>query len=83
MPQPHRPLPEPGPPFPVGTLVHDAIRDQVGEYRDMLGTCVYLRPVGGGREWATRPEAVRRATDAERITAGVRAANARSLGRPA
>jgi hypothetical protein len=37
-----------------------------------------VRPVGGGREWQADPAALRLATDQERLSAGVRAANDRA-----
>ncbi|MEU0966334.1 hypothetical protein ABZ357_13270 [Streptomyces sp. NPDC005917] len=61
-----------------GTLLYDTATDQVGEYRDQSGPYAMLRPVGGGREWQADPAALRPATDRERISAGVRAANDRS-----
>lgn len=38
-----------------------------------------LRPVGGGREWQADPALIRPATAEERLSAGVKAANARSV----
>ncbi|MEU9379799.1 hypothetical protein AB0D38_01785 [Streptomyces sp. NPDC048279] len=61
-----------------GTLFYDTATDQVGEYRDQLGPYAMLRPVGGGREWQADPAVLRPATDRERLSAGVRAANDRS-----
>ncbi|MFG2643709.1 hypothetical protein ACGFYP_22385 [Streptomyces sp. NPDC048370] len=40
-----------------------------------------LRPVGGGREWQADPDALRPATPEERLSAGVRAVNARTRTR--
>ncbi|MEU9243907.1 hypothetical protein [Streptomyces sp. NPDC048385] len=62
----------------LGALLYDTATDQVGEYRDRSGPYAMLRPVGGGREWQADPAALRPATDRERISAGVRAANDRS-----
>ncbi|MFI5795151.1 hypothetical protein [Streptomyces sp. NPDC051677] len=50
---------------PVGTVMKDTARDKFGEFRERLGGRVYLRPVGGGREWAASPDVVRQATYAE------------------
>ncbi|MER5529686.1 hypothetical protein ABT075_34735 [Streptomyces sp. NPDC002677] len=61
-----------------GTLFYDTATDQVGEYRDQSGPYAILRPVGGGREWQADPATLRPATDRERLSAGVRAANDRS-----
>ncbi|MEV7322508.1 hypothetical protein [Streptomyces sp. NPDC093970] len=61
-----------------GTLLYDTATDQVGEYRDQSGPYAMLRPVGGGREWQADPAVLRPATDRERLSAGVRAANDRS-----
>jgi hypothetical protein len=71
------PTPTTVPPRP-GALLFDTETDTVGELQDTQRGLHYLRPIGGGREWTATPDAVRPATDAERITAGVRAANARS-----
>ncbi len=44
------------------------------------GPYVQLRPYGGGREWDVEPAAVRRATDAERLSAATAHAVARGRG---
>jgi hypothetical protein len=61
----------------TGALLYDPATDKVGEYQDKSGPYALLRPVGGGREWQADPGSLRPATDAERLRAGVRAANAR------
>ncbi|MEU8520361.1 hypothetical protein [Streptomyces sp. NBC_01216] len=61
-----------------GGLVYDPVARRVGEYRGPAGPYAMLRPVGGGREWQADPGRVRPATPAERLSAGVRAANARA-----
>lgn len=61
-----------------GTLLYDPATDTVGEYQDKAGPYALLRPVGGGREWQADPGSLRPATDAERLRAGVRAANHRA-----
>nr|WSY53731.1 hypothetical protein OG999_28900 [Streptomyces sp. NBC_00886] len=61
-----------------GTLLYDPATSKVGEYQDMAGPYALLRPVGGGREWQADPESLRPATDRERLSAGVRAANDRA-----
>lgn len=65
-----------------GTLLYDTATDQVGEYRDQSGPYAMLRPVGGGREWQAHPSTLRAATDRERLSAGVRAANDRTWALP-
>ncbi|MEW1774035.1 hypothetical protein [Streptomyces sp. NPDC086777] len=65
-----------------GTLLYDTATDQVGEYRDQSGPYAMLRPVGGGREWQAHPSTLRPATDRERLSAGVRAANDRTRTLP-
>jgi hypothetical protein len=61
-----------------GELVYDPATRKVGEYQDKAGPYVMLRPVGGGREWEADPEQIRPATPAERLSAGVKAANLRA-----
>ncbi|MFB7374227.1 hypothetical protein ACFC0D_30770 [Streptomyces sp. NPDC056222] len=61
-----------------GGFVYDPAARRVGEYRGEAGPYVMLRPVGGGREWQADPARVRPATAAERLSAGVRAANERA-----
>ncbi|WP_327679616.1 hypothetical protein [Kitasatospora sp. NBC_00458] len=41
-----------------GQLVHDRRTRRTGVYMDTVGGRLYLRPVGGGIEWTTRPEYV-------------------------
>ncbi|MER7192276.1 hypothetical protein [Streptomyces flaveolus] len=62
-----------------GTLVYDPRSRRVGEYQGKAGPYAMLRPVGGGREWQADPASVRAATPEERLSAGVRAANDRSV----
>ncbi|MET9953181.1 hypothetical protein ABZ135_16740 [Streptomyces sp. NPDC006339] len=61
-----------------GAYLYDLVAGKVGEYRGQAGPYAMLRPVGGGREWQADPEKVRPATPAERLSAGVRAANERA-----
>ncbi|MCT4357244.1 hypothetical protein M5362_29500 [Streptomyces sp. Je 1-79] len=61
-----------------GGFVFDPAVRRVGEYRGEAGPYAMLRPVGGGREWQADPARVRPATAAERLSAGVRAANERA-----
>ncbi|RSS35257.1 hypothetical protein [Streptomyces sp. WAC08241] len=61
-----------------GALVYDRVARVVGEFRGRAGPYAMLRPVGGGREWQADPADLRPATPAERLSAGVRAANDRT-----
>lgn len=61
-----------------GELVYDPVTRRVGEYQDKAGPYAMLRPVGGGREWEADPDRIRPATDSERLSAGVKAANERT-----
>ncbi len=63
----------------TGDLVYDEAARRVGRVMDRFGTRWLLRPPGGGLEWDTRGP-VRPATAAERLSAGVALANARSRG---
>ncbi|WP_255308083.1 hypothetical protein [Streptomyces marincola] len=40
----------------VGTMAHDAVRDRIGRVVAHFHGAVWLRPPGGGTEWAARPE---------------------------
>lgn len=62
----------------VGVLMYDPVTRKVGEYQGKAGPYAMLRPVGGGREWEADPEQIRPATSSERLSAGVKAANARA-----
>ncbi|MFJ8139207.1 hypothetical protein [Streptomyces sp. NPDC096013] len=63
----------------TGDLVYDEATCKVGRVMGREGPRFQLRPPGGGREWdADGP--LRPATDAERLSAGVALANARSRG---
>lgn len=55
----------------VGTLMMDTAREVVGEFQGDVRGRLYLRPIGGGREWEVSPEYVREATDEERMRARV------------
>ncbi|MFE8941841.1 hypothetical protein ACFYNX_30730 [Streptomyces sp. NPDC007872] len=61
-----------------GALVYDQVAHVVGEFRGRAGPYAMLRPVGGGREWQADPADLRPATPAERLSAGVRAADDRT-----
>lgn len=62
-----------------GALVYDRGARKVGEFQDLAGPYAMLRPVGGGREWEADPTRLRPATPEERLSAGVKAANARAV----
>jgi hypothetical protein len=63
----------------VDDLVWDEATRKVGRVMGRVGPYWQLRPVGGGLEWdAYGP--LRLATAAERLSAGVALANARSRG---
>ncbi|MFE0137174.1 hypothetical protein ACFWY6_37295 [Streptomyces sp. NPDC059037] len=55
------------------------MKGKVGEYQGKGGPYAMLRPVGGGREWQADPAQIRPATSAERLKAGVEAANVRAV----
>ncbi|MFJ5777460.1 hypothetical protein [Streptomyces sp. NPDC093094] len=65
-----------------GTLLYDPATGKIGEYQDRQGPHALLRPVGGGREWEADPAALRPATDRERLSARVRAANRSATAPP-
>jgi hypothetical protein len=62
----------------LGDTVEDTSRRKTGRVMGFVGPYVQLRPVGGGIEWDSRSENLRPATDAEALSTGVAAANARS-----
>ncbi|MFJ3903359.1 hypothetical protein [Streptomyces sp. NPDC090025] len=62
----------------LGDFVYDEVACVVAEFMGHLGPYAMLRPLGGGREWQAEPARVRPATPDERLTAGVRAVNARA-----
>ncbi|MFJ4687532.1 hypothetical protein ACIQNG_19430 [Streptomyces sp. NPDC091377] len=61
-----------------GELMYDPATRKVGEYQDKAGPYAMLRPVGGGCEWEADPAQIRPASPAERLSAGVKAANVRA-----
>lgn len=67
-------------PPPVGSYAVDTRSGKVGMVMGFEGPYVQLRPYGGGKEWDCEPDAVRRATAAERLSAATAYANARSRG---
>ncbi|WP_030419757.1 hypothetical protein VM636_21020 [Streptomyces sp. SCSIO 75703] len=65
---------------PVGAHAVDTGTGRVGVVMGHEGPYVQMRPYGGGREWDAEPQAVRRATTAERLSAATAYTNARSRG---
>ncbi|WP_405581495.1 hypothetical protein [Streptomyces sp. NBC_01092] len=63
----------------TGDLVWDETARKVGRVMGREGGCYQLRPPGGGREWDAQGP-LRPATAAEKLSAGVAMANARSRG---
>ena len=63
----------------TGELVYDEATRKVGRVMGHEGPYWQLRPVRGGREWDARGP-LRPATAADRLSAGVALANARSRG---
>ncbi|WCN01737.1 hypothetical protein [Streptomyces sp. M92] len=68
--------------FQLGAVLYDPAAAKVGAYQGRSGPRALLRPVGGGREWEADPASLRPATDRERLSAGVRAANDRARTAP-
>ncbi|MGW2018244.1 hypothetical protein [Streptomyces sp. NPDC001927] len=64
-----------------GAFMYDKVACVVGEFRGSMGPYAMLRPIGGGREWQADPALLRPATPEERLSAGVRAVNARTYTR--
>ncbi|MEU6175882.1 hypothetical protein ABZ832_28735 [Streptantibioticus parmotrematis] len=62
----------------VGYLAWDPGTSRFGIVMDDLADTVWLRPLGGGREWTVRSQDIRSATAAEELSARVAEANARS-----
>ncbi|WP_031508080.1 hypothetical protein [Streptomyces megasporus] len=62
----------------VGSMARDVRDGRVGDVMDVHPGRVWLRPLGGGREWDARPEEVRPLTPREQLSARLAAANARS-----
>ncbi|MFJ3302203.1 hypothetical protein ACIPSA_03615 [Streptomyces sp. NPDC086549] len=66
--------------LPLGCYAVDTGTGKLGIVMGYEGPYVQLRPYGGGREWDVRPDTVRRATPAERLSVATAYANARSRG---
>lgn len=59
----------------VGSVARDAARDEVGEVMEVQEGRIFLRPLGGGREWDAVPE------DIEQLSAGDEFAARSAAGR--
>ncbi|MEV0179214.1 hypothetical protein AB0I54_07910 [Streptomyces sp. NPDC050625] len=66
--------------LPLGCHAVDTHTGRLGIVMGHEGPYVQLRPHGGGLEWDARPEAVRPATPAERLSAATAHADARGRG---
>ncbi|MEK8170553.1 hypothetical protein NKH77_15950 [Streptomyces sp. M19] len=64
-----------------GVVVRDTSADRVGEVMDVRDARVFLRPLGGGREWEADPVATEVVPPGEVLHLKVQVANDRSLGR--
>ncbi|MTE19737.1 hypothetical protein F0L17_11495 [Streptomyces sp. TRM43335] len=62
----------------VGAVARDLRDGRVGEVMDVLPGRIWLRPLGGGREWDAEPRQVESLTPREQLSARLAAANARS-----
>lgn len=55
----------------IGETVRDTATNLVGEFRgQQLGRC-FLRPLGGGKEWSTKPTSLRPISQTEVLSARV------------
>ncbi|MCM2577321.1 hypothetical protein [Streptomyces meridianus] len=66
----------------VGSVARDAARDEVGEVMEVQEGRIFLRPLGGGREWDALPEDIEQLTAWEEHRARDTAARARGRGMP-
>ncbi|MBP5876750.1 hypothetical protein F3K37_20305 [Streptomyces sp. LBUM 1477] len=64
----------------LGALFEDTKAGRIGKVMGFVGPYVQMRPIGGGREWDTRPGRLRPVTVSEALRVGAAAANARSRG---
>ncbi|HEX5565622.1 MAG TPA: hypothetical protein VFY14_01550 [Streptomyces sp.] len=62
----------------IGSVARDTRNDRVGDVMDVHHGRVYLRPLGGGREWEAPPHEVQPLTPREQLSARLAATNARS-----
>jgi hypothetical protein len=53
----------------IGSLAFDTKNDRVGVVMARQGDQIYLRPLGGGKEWSVHPAQMRPATPQERLSA--------------
>ncbi|WP_410537896.1 hypothetical protein [Streptomyces sp. KL2] len=66
------------PAIAVGSVARDLRDGRIGDVMDVHPGRVWLRPLGGGREWDAKPDDVRPLTAHEQLSARLAAANARS-----
>ncbi|SFJ82979.1 hypothetical protein [Streptomyces pini] len=66
------------PAITVGSVARDLRDGRVGDVMDVRPGRVWLRPLGGGREWDAKPDDIRPLTAHEQLRARLAAANARS-----
>ncbi|MCK8676029.1 hypothetical protein M1O15_01085 [Streptomyces lichenis] len=62
----------------LGTTVRDTGRDRVGVVTGVERGYVWLRPLGGGRQWAVEPARVKALSTSEVLSAQLAEVNARS-----
>lgn len=75
-------MPDTDDPLALGATVHD---EHTGRYDTVADTAtspglVFLRPLGGGREWTARREHLRPATTGELLETRLRTARATTTG---
>ena len=66
----------------VGSVVRDAAREEVGEVMEVQEGRIFLRPIGGGREWDALPEDVEQVSTPDEPAARSAADRARDRGAP-
>jgi hypothetical protein len=74
---------EPGswePPPGIGSPAYDASRERYGLVMDRIAGRVWLRQVGGGREWEAQAKDIRPARLSDLLATPITEANARSRG---
>ncbi|MEK8172931.1 hypothetical protein NKH77_39865 [Streptomyces sp. M19] len=65
----------------AGDVVRDVGAGRVGEVMDVREARVFLRPLGGGREWEADPATIEPVSPGEALRLKVQVTNDRSLGR--
>lgn len=59
----------------VGDLVYDEVQERLGRVMAVEERRLFLRPVGGGREWTAARGQVREPTASERLSPRIAAMN--------